>query len=626
MANKQNTRTIITTQPGSSVINNTFIIPASNIVPETSTDGSASYEIKSDKFIVTTNNDAATNKVGRKAYYFYDYDFCFGPASSYGIYDDLASIRIKSVNLYYKDAEGNKTDINLGNYCDYLYCNYPTYKSFAGFVGSRSAIVNITKNDDGGIEFTVENDDANVTFNLTPEGATAELSSKITELAGKVGSEDATLLVPLTFYSLTLDETESQHKFVKLYFTDKQIASKTDYKKLITIAPTTFNTSIAEANAKVSSGEAVAVILNIHYANSFEFIKFDDSNERSGIILELIDTKKSLWDIFETGITDPGGALRRYSVSFPEYPDLGYSNINQFAVAIGANNTATGDYSFCVGNTNYALNSYAMALGVSNTSSNYASCTIGRGNTAKGENSAALGFSNIASVDNQFVVGKCNMEDVNCAFIVGNGREDNRNNALTVDWNGKLITNIIDCNKLFGGSVTRSSTYNNKTEATRSCITVSDPNDKNSNIVIPRIVIGSGTTNDVNGAIAIGHNCKANAAFAFVHGDQTAEASATYSFASGRGTKATADSQFVAGKYNVNDSNALFIVGDGTSDTNRHTMLTVGTDGVSVNGPLMVSTNIITAAIQLEGKDLATLLTELTNRIAALEETINNNT
>ena len=58
-----------------------------------------------------------------------------------------------------------------------------------------------------------------------------------------------------------------------------------------------------------------------------------------------------------------------------------------------------------------------------------------------GSFSTVIGESLFASGDRQTVIGKYNVEDANdeYALIIGNGTDDqNRSNALTVDWTGKL--------------------------------------------------------------------------------------------------------------------------------------------------------------------------------------------
>ena len=67
---------------------------------------------------------------------------------------------------------------------------------------------------------------------------------------------------------------------------------------------------------------------------------------------------------------------------------------------------------------------------------------------------------------------------------------------------------------------------------------------------------------------------------AFVEGKATT-AIGDYSHAGGLGTKAVAEAQTVIGKYNIEDRNALFIVGSGINNASRNNALTVHADGVT---------------------------------------------
>lgn len=62
------------------------------------------------------------------------------------------------------------------------------------------------------------------------------------------------------------------------------------------------------------------------------------------------------------------------------------------------------------------------------------------------------------------------------------------------------------------------------------------------------------------------------------------EASGYASHASGDHTKATADAQTVVGKYNATDSDMLFIVGNGTDESNRRNGFTVSKNGTAAFG------------------------------------------
>lgn len=80
------------------------------------------------------------------------------------------------------------------------------------------------------------------------------------------------------------------------------------------------------------------------------------------------------------------------------------------------------------------------------------------------------------------------------------------------------------------------------------------------------------------------------------------EAQAKFSHASGTGTIATIEAQMVAGKYNAQDNEALFIVGNGTSNTDRKNALVVKTDGsvIANNKELATSEEVNSIRTQTE--------------------------
>ena len=117
--------------------------------------------------------------------------------------------------------------------------------------------------------------------------------------------------------------------------------------------------------------------------------------------------------------------------------------------------------------------------------------------------SATIGHSLIATQDDQVVVGKFNKEDTNdeYAFIVGNGADDNnRSNALTVDWSGNLIASggaAFNNNVSITGSldITGSITQNNKSLFKKEDVTVT-------------VTYAAGTIGSRGGAISLGTTSK----------------------------------------------------------------------------------------------------------------------
>lgn len=436
MANKQNKRTIITTQPGSSVINNTFIIPASNVVPETNTDGSTSYEIKSDKFIVATDNDIATNIFGRKAYYFYDYDLCYDDNGT--LYENN-NINITTFSVHCKDV--NK----YPNLCTYatggVSLHYSDYKFIARKFKGNSTITSInliliadttvtnedgTKANDYVVRITVDN----TQIDLVLYGVIykAKLTNNINTIKTAITTNQA--------YLQTL-AISNQYNKVVLWLTDKQITSANEYENIASIPSeevvTKIIASLSEIPNTYKDNNLINVILNIHYLSMFKYKGYTTNSKITntdmvGMVLELVEgIDVSLYDIFATGITDPGNVKRRYTVGFAEPPYYGVVDTQVFASAIGLENNVTGDYGFAFGAYNKVLDTYGVAIGNGNTCSGYASLVCGQGNISCG--------------DSQLVIGKYAIKDdtQSQAFIIGGGNYNtDRKNIFSVGWDGTV--------------------------------------------------------------------------------------------------------------------------------------------------------------------------------------------
>ena len=175
---------------------------------------------------------------------------------------------------------------------------------------------------------------------------------------------------------------------------------------------------------------------------------------------------------------------------------------------------------------------------------------------ADGYGSHTSGTYTKATRDYQTVIGKYNanhstntiFDSGDYAFIIGNGTDNNnRSNALTVDWTGSVAT---------GNDVTASG----ESSIATGCETVA-----------------SGFYSHAEGLYSVASN--------------------TCSHASGEGTYATAANQTTIGKYNAvtidstfdpplyDAGNYAFIIGNGTADNTRSNALTVDWDGsIRTNG------------------------------------------
>ena len=100
---------------------------------------------------------------------------------------------------------------------------------------------------------------------------------------------------------------------------------------------------------------------------------------------------------------------------------------------------AQGDYSHAEGYNVAASGDYSHGEGKSSSASGENSHAEGLGTTASGDHSHSQNEGTTAASESQTAIGRYNKVDSNnlYALIVGNGTDDNnRSNALTVDWNG----------------------------------------------------------------------------------------------------------------------------------------------------------------------------------------------
>ena len=112
--------------------------------------------------------------------------------------------------------------------------------------------------------------------------------------------------------------------------------------------------------------------------------------------------------------------------------------------AEGSDTKASGIHSHAEGIGTIASGVHSHAECNGTIASGYYSHAEGGATKASGHSSHAEGFYTIASGSYQHVQGKFNVEDSDSkyAFIVGNGTDDNnRSNAFSVDWNGKIYVN-----------------------------------------------------------------------------------------------------------------------------------------------------------------------------------------
>lgn len=456
MANEQNKRTLITTKLGnSSVISNNFKITATNIVPA-STDGSTSYEFKSDKFIVeaTDNDNTTKTTTGRSAYYFYDYDFWYddddGEGTIYGNDETRNMINITSFSVHCRNSS------KYPNLCTYatggISLSYQSYKFIARkFKDNSTTVTSIsdpiliegtnivnedgTKANDYKVTITVNNIVNNTITEVSIELILhkviykSRLTNNINLIKTAINTNQAYL------QTLTIEDNQDYNKVV-LWLTDTQIVNANEYENADFNPTNEVVTTISNTLSKITSthkDKLVNVIVNIHYLSMFKYKGYTTNSKLGdkpmvGMILELVEgIDTSLYNIFASGITDSAGVKRRYTVGFVEPPYYGVVDTQAFASAIGLENTVTGDYGLAIGAYNKVLDTYGVAIGNGNTCSGYASLVCGTGNTSCG--------------NSQLVIGRYAIKDdlQSQAFIIGGGKHNSdRKNVFSVGWDGTV--------------------------------------------------------------------------------------------------------------------------------------------------------------------------------------------
>ncbi len=320
------------------------------------------------------------------------------------------------------------------------------------------------------------------------------------------------------------------------------------------------------------------------------------------------------------------------------------ANIGPYSTAMGLNTIASGWLSTATGHANIASGDASNAMGNSTTASGLHSTSMGNGTIASGEASNAMGYFTTASGYATTVLGRFNVGGGNASswvvtdplFEIGIGSSgSSRSNAITILKNGNvgvgtnsptallhtLGTGTGQGNAVFIGSYkssgpgnppvsgagTRMMWYPDKS-AFRSGTIVSTQWDA-SNIGEFSVAAGRNTIASGWGSIALGADATASNSADVALGNSTTAsggqstamgsgttASAMYSTAMGFYTKAAAYATTAIGRYNVGsgqpqlwlDTDPLFEIGNGTSNSTRNNALTVlknGNTGIGVNSP-----------------------------------------
>ena len=239
-----------------------------------------------------------------------------------------------------------------------------------------------------------------------------------------------------------------------------------------------------------------------------------------------------------------------------------------FAIALGRYSTAPGKNSVSLGYDTDATGEMSFVANGANAANGPYSAAFGGSNTANGNKSFTVGHANIADAENAFVCGYSNKitEGAKNGFVANTGNEVSAPNAAAFGTENKAAG---DSSLAVGG--------NNEATGVRAFATGTRTKASGA------FAFTGGTSTEANGnaSFAIGARTKAKQNFSFAGGNDT-ETNGMAGFAHGSGLKITKDAQAALGKYNAPAADLLFMVGNGTADTDRKNAFAVKENSIVI--------------------------------------------
>ncbi|MFL0354735.1 tail fiber domain-containing protein [Xanthomarina sp. GH4-25] len=253
-----------------------------------------------------------------------------------------------------------------------------------------------------------------------------------------------------------------------------------------------------------------------------------------------------------------------------------YNNIGENAVDLSSSSNpsgvygASGDFSTATGAFTTASGKYSTAMGFVTQAESYTSTAFGRYNVGGGSATSWI--------------------STNPLFEIGNGTSGvNRSNALTVLKNGTITAPSFDLNEITDAKALITKEYADA-NLTSSGLEVLTEGSNTGHRIIGRNPAYYGTIG--NNAIDLSYS----SGFSLERG-----ATGNYSTAMGYNTTATAYASTVIGRYNTGSGNAtswiatdpLFIIGNGTSNSNKSNAFTVLKNGhIGINKSSFVNAKL----------------------------------
>jgi hypothetical protein len=276
---------------------------------------------------------------------------------------------------------------------------------------------------------------------------------------------------------------------------------------------------------------------------------------------------------------DYHGSIGNFAIDLSQAPtnESTRGATGNHSTAMGYNTYASSSSSVAMGENTNATAEYATALGKNSEASGSNSTSMGKYTKAESYAAMSIGSYNIGGVSNY---GSFSWREEDPLFEIGNGRnEANRSNALTILKNGIITAPSLDLSEI----------TDDKALITKEYFEANDSSE------LEAIDEGNGVGWRLKGVNATYYDNIGNKAVDLTNSSSLSNngASGDYSFASGAissakgdystamglGTIALRISSVAIGKYNIENSSAIFSVGNGNAANARNTAMTVLDDG-----------------------------------------------
>lgn len=280
------------------------------------------------------------------------------------------------------------------------------------------------------------------------------------------------------------------------------------------------------------------------------------------------------------------------------------STNSQYSVALGSNSVIGTEaaYSLAVGRSTNVTGYCGVAMGHSATSAGNYAVAIGHGSQANAECAVSIGHANTVAATLATAVGASNnvVSEATAAFVFGEKNTANSKHSLA---GGASSESLGTYSFAFGRhSVAKGigSIAIGTANPANSATDISADTEVHEAGADYSVVLGRGckTTSGATCAIALGafNTIESAGKYALTAGRNNM-ISHEYTMVAGQGLKTSANNQAVFGKFNAIDSDTVFAIGTGTSDSNRKDAFKVTKDGRAfANGKEVLTQDQITFA------------------------------